>query len=228
MILHKGEDDMELTREEKNVLSGITFHTEEIEKGELCEADMELLKEMRAVAGYFKEKYPSYTFEITGCEPKSGTVRKHNEWYYKVEGIDRASAFIATAEEKDGKYQIKDDFFGEIIKDEMAQEIKKILTKGGFPILQVTVGFWESLGSQHGEDISATDVLKGIIRAGNDIKIFLDGSKLGGKKYEDVTGEIEKALLSEKIKGDVYIVVVKDSAGDISKDRLYSDTLYLE
>ncbi|WP_034444980.1 hypothetical protein [Butyrivibrio sp. AE2032] len=219
---------MELTKEEKNVLSGITFHTEEIEKGELCEADMELLKEMRAVAGYFKEKYPSYTFEITGCEPKSGTVREHNEWYYKVAGLDRASAFIATAEEKDGKFEIRDDFFGEIIKDEMADEIKKILTKNSFPVVKVTVGFWESLGSQHGEDISASDVLKGVIRAGNDIKIFLDGSKLDCKKYEDVSASVEKALLTEKIKGDVYIVVVKDSEGDLTKDRLFSDTLYLE
>ncbi len=218
---------MELTSVEKKILSGITFHTEEIESGHLCDEDMEMLKEMRAVADYFKEKYPSYTFEITGCEPKSGTVRTYNEWYYKVEGIDRDSAFIASAKEKDDEYEIKDDFFGELVKDTMAKEVKRILTNGRFPVIQVNVGFWETLGDDHGEEIAPLDVLKGKIDAGNDIKVFLDGSKLNTNKYDGVASEIEKCLVKEGVKGDVYAVVLKDADSDFTKDRLYSTTLYL-
>lgn len=219
---------MEITAAEKNILSGITFHTEEIENGQLCDEDKEILTEMRAVAGYFAEKYPSYNFEITGCEPKAGTVRTYNEWYYKVEGIDRESAFIATAEKKDnGDYDIKDDFFGELIKDSMAKEVKRILVRGRFPVIQVNVGFWETLGGDFGEKLSPKDVLSGKINAGNDIKVFLDGSKLNTAKCDGVAKEIENCLLKEGVKGDVYVVVLKAADSDFTKDRLYSTTLYL-
>ena len=106
-----------LSESEKKILSGITFHTEEIESGNLCDSDMELLTEMRGLAEYVPEKYPSYTFEITGCEPKEGTTRAYNEWYYKSMQIDRDSAFIATVENTDDALEIKDDFYGEVQAD---------------------------------------------------------------------------------------------------------------
>ena len=55
---------VELTENEKKVLNGISFHTDEILKGELCDEDMVLLDEMRAVEAYLKEKYPKINIEL--------------------------------------------------------------------------------------------------------------------------------------------------------------------
>ena len=217
----------ELTNEEKKVLSGITFHTEEIEKGELCEADLALLQEMRDVADYLHEKYPSYSFEITGCEPKSGTIRDYDEWYYKAEGIDRESAFIATAHEVDDRLEIKDDFYGEIIREKMITEIEKILKASKIPVIKTDISFWEYFGKEYGEGISEKDVLTGKIPAGNDIKIFVDGSGLINKDYKAVASDVEKCLKKEKICGEVYIVIIKNAQGDFLKDRLFSDSVVL-
>ena len=218
----------ELTNEEKKVLSGVTFHTEEIEKGELCESDLALLEEMRAVSGYLHEKYPSYSFEITGCEPKAGTIRDYNEWYYKAAEVDRESAFIATAKEQGKEIEILDDFYGEVIREKAQKEVDKVLDSGNIPVINVDISFWEYFGKDFGENISVEKVLKGEIPAGNDIKIFIDDSKLTNKNYQSLLKDVEKCLKTKGICGEVYVVVLKNADGDFAKDRLFSGSVVLD
>lgn len=219
---------MELTHEEESILSGISFNGEQIKNGELDENDKALLTEMRAVGAYLKKKYPSYEFVITGCELKAGTAKDYNEWYYRAEGIERDSAFIATSREMDGKLEIKDDFYGEVVRKAIQEEIEDDLTQIGLPVIQINIGFWEYLGKEYGEKISAGEVLQGIIPAGNDIKIFLDGSKLSGTPYEEVVVKIKELMIRKKVVGDIYIVVLKDADSDFARDRLYSKSVTLD
>ncbi len=216
---------MEITEAEKSVLSGISFNAEEIAKGELSDADMAMLMEMRAVADYLKEKYQAYEFEVTGCEPKSGTIKTYNEWYYRANEVDRESAFIARAEDKDGKLLITDDFYSEIIRKPVQDELLRILTENRLPVVHINADFWEYFGKEYGEDIQADKVLKGIIPAGNDIKIFLDVTKLPTVPYESTVSKIEGILKKEGIVGDIYIVILKSAEGDLAKDRLYSESI---
>ncbi len=219
---------MELSAEEKKVLSGVTFHSEEIENGELCDEDKVILENMRAVKKYLEEKYSKYQFEITGCEPKEGTARDYDEWYYKVEGIDRDSAFIAMARDVDGKLEITDDFYGELIRKDAQGEISKLLKANGFSVVQVNVSFWEYFGDEDGQALDASKVLTGVIHAGNDIKIFLDGSGLSKDAFDGEVTKLENCLKKYDIKGDIYVVFLKDANGDIVRDRLYSDSFELE
>ena len=219
---------MELTHEEESILSGISFNGEQIKNGELDENDKALLTEMRAVGAYLKEKYPSYVFVITGCELKAGTAKDYNEWYYRAEGIERDSAFIATSREMDGKLEIKDDFYGEVVRKDIQETIEGDLKQIGLSVVQVNIGFWEYLGKEYGEKISAGEVLQGIIPAGNDIKIFLDGSKLSGAPYEEVVVKIKELMIRKKVVGDIYIVVLKDADSDFARDRLYSKSVTLD
>lgn len=218
---------MELTEAEIKVLSGISFNAEEIKSGNLSDEESAMLLEMRAVADYLKEKYPTHEFEITGCEPKSGTVKPYNEWYYRAKEIDKESAFLARAEDKNGKLLITDDFYSELIRKPVQDELVRILTENHLPVVFVNADFWEYFGKEYGEGMLATEVLKGNIPAGNDIKIFLDGSKLPTVPYESTISKIEGILKNEKIVGDVYIVVLKSADGDLAKDRIYSDSITL-
>lgn len=219
---------IELTNEEKKVLSAISFHSEEIESGKLCDTDIKLLEEMREVKKYLEEKYPTYSFEITGCDPKTGTIRDYNEWYYKALEIERDSAFIATSKETEHKYEIKDDFYGEIIKKDATKQLEEVLSHYDIPLIKIEVSFWEYLGSEYKDGISPKEVLSGEISVGNDIKIFLDDSGLVDKNYNTVVRKVENALKNEGICGEVYIVVVKDFEGDPVKDRLFSDSFSLD
>ena len=218
---------MELTNEEKKILMGISFNPEGVEDGDLLDNDLVLLDQMRSVASYLKEKYPSYNFEITGCEPKSGTTRDYDEWFFKAKEVDRASAFIASIEGEAGKFQIRDDFFGEIVKASIEKEVSQILSDGGFDVVEVNVSFWEQLGKEYGEGISPDEVLKGEIAAENDIKVFIDGSKLTDSQYEKTVGDMEDCLKKEKVCGEVYVVILSSRDGDFAKDRLYSDSFAL-
>ena len=219
---------MELTHEEESVFSGISFNAEQIKNGVLDDNDMALLKEMRAVAAYLNAKYPAYKFEITGCELKNGTVKTYNEWYFKAEGIERDSAFIALFEAVDGTIKIRDDFYGEIVRKEIQDTLVGILTESGLPVIRADIGFWEYLGEEFGEGILAKDLLQGKIPAGNDIKIFLDGSRLPDAVYSATAGKIAQILKKEKVTGDIYIVVLKGADSDFAKDRLYSKSMTLD
>ena len=219
---------MELTAEEKKVLSGITFHSEEVENGQLCDEDKAILEEMRTVKKYLEDKYSKYQFEITGCEPKEGTARDYDEWYYKALEIERDSAFIAMARDVDGKLEIQDDFYGELIRGDARAEVKKLLKADGFAVVNVDVSFWEYFGNECGEDLDALKVLKGKVQAGNDIKIFLDGERLSKDAYDGEIERLEKCLKKADIKGDIYVVILKDANGDFVRDRLYSDSFELE
>lgn len=214
---------MELTSEEKKILTGLSFDSEEIEKGELSAEELALLNEMRAVMDYLKKKYPSYSFEITGCEPKAGTIRKYNEWYFKASGIERDNAFISAVENSGGKYLIKDDFFGEIIREPIEKEVKKMLMNAGLKIIKVDVSFWEMMGREYGETIPVMKVLNGAIDAGNDVKVFIDGSEIKESDYEKTVSDVEEILTRKNVIGDVYVVILKDANADFAKDRLYSD-----
>lgn len=216
-----------LSESEKKILSGITFHTEEIENGNLCDSDMELLNEMRGLEEYLPEKYPSYTFEITGCEPKEGTIRPYNEWYYKSNQIDRDSAFIAIVENNQSQLEIKDDFYGEVIRTPIKEDILKLLTESGYPIIDVVVSFWKYLGKDYGENLIPKQVLSGEVQADNDFKIFLDGSKLTTKDYKAVASNITELFKQESISGEIYLVVLKNATVDPARGRLFSQSISL-
>ncbi|SDH30262.1 hypothetical protein SAMN05421493_101216 [Pseudobutyrivibrio sp. 49] len=218
---------MDITASEKKVLNGISFNTEEIESGNLRESDATLLNEMRAVENYLIEKYPSFTFEITGCEPKSGTTRTYSEWYFKSKEINRESAFIAMSEENDKYFTVRDAFFGQIIREPIKNYLEELLTKANLPVITIEVSFWEYLGEEYGEEISAEKVLTGEIDAGNDFKIFLDGSKLPDEDYQAVMEKIKTCLQTNKISGEVYLVILSSCDGDFARDRVFSDSILL-
>ena len=72
-----------------------------------------------------------------------------------------------------------------------------------------------------------TGFLTGKINAGNDIKIFLDGSALKQSSYENALVELEKVFSQKKFTGDYYVVILKDKDADPARDRLYSDSFTL-
>ncbi len=218
---------MELTASEKKVLNGISFNTEEIDSGNLRESDMALLKEMRAVESYLTAKYPNYSFEITGCEPKSGTTRTYSEWYFKSAEIDRESAFIAMSEEDGDSFSIRDAFFGQLIGAPIKNYLEQFLAAEKLPIIRIDVSFWEYLGDEYDDKISPEKVLTGEIDAGNDFKIFLDDSMLKEKDYSAIKEKIKNCLKANNVSGEVYLVILSNADGDVARDRVFSDSILL-
>ena len=218
---------MELTSGEKKVLSGISFNADRIAVGELDENETEILKEMRSVGDYLKEKYPSYNLEITGCEPKSGTVRDYDEWYFESPSSDdNALTGIALFYDKDTSFEIRDNFYGEIIKASMAEQIEKALAPSA-SIIDIKISFFEYLGKEYGEDISSRDVLCGKIKAGNNIKLFVDASGIDPDDLDSKVSEIKKLLSKASVVGDIYVIFLMSSDADPLRDRVYSDDFTL-
>ena len=188
-------------------------------------------EQMQAVTDYLHQKYPDFKFEITGCEPMEGTARDYDEWFYVTLNDDgeaeNQSAFIARARTVDDIYEITDDFYGELIRDSVVKKVRKAATEAGFPVVDIKVSFWEHFGSEDGTDISSMDVLTGRINAGNDIKIFLDGSSLTQSSHEEAVSALESCFKQKGFVGDFYVVILKSSDSDPAKDRLYSDSFSL-
>ena len=221
---------MDLTNAEKKVLQGISFNTESIENGELDDKELALLHEMRAVDAYLHKKYTDYTFEITGCEPMAGTARDYDEWFYTIvsdeENSENVSAYIARARGQEGDYEITDDFYGELIQGSITRSLRNTAAEAGFTVIDAKIHFWEHFGENDGHKISAMDVLTGKVNAGNDIKIFLDGSTLKSS-YEEALATLEKAYKDKGFVGDVYVVILSSAEGDLAKDRVFSGSFRL-
>ena len=124
-------------------------------------------------------------------------------------------------------YELTDDFYGELIRDEIVRSIKRATSEAGFAAIDVKVSFWEQFGSDEAKDMSALDVLTGKINAGNDIKIFLDGSELKPSSFDNVLPALEKVFSQKRFIGDYYVVILKDKDADPARERLYSDSFTL-
>ena len=237
---------MELTAIEKQVLSGISFNTDDIESGNLNSDEEAMLLEMRSVADYLKEKYPDTPMTITGCDPKSGTVKTYNEWFFRpdaeggsnktgdtynatVESTDTLTTTPANAGKAEAAtFLIRDNFYGALIHGPMEKEISSILSNSGLPVIDINVSFWEHLGKEFGQQISVEDVLHSVIPAGNDIKIFLDGSRLYGPPYDQAVAKVKMSLTEAGVTGDIYIVILRDAESDRARGRLLTRSFSLE
>ena len=191
----------------------------------------ELKVQMEEVEAYLRSKYPGHNFEVTGYTPLAGTARDYDEWFYNTldaEGnAENESSFVAMGRINGDSYELTDDFYGELIRGEIVKKIRKAALEAGFPVIDIKASFWEQFGSDEAKDISALDVLTGKINAGNDIKIFLDGSALKQSSYENALVELEKVFSQKKFTGDYYVVILKDKDADPARDRLYSDSFTL-
>lgn len=183
------------------------------------------------VEAYLCQKYPGHSFEVTGCTPMAGTARDYDEWFYNAldaEGnAENESSFVAKGMLNGDTYELTDDFYGELIRDEIVRRIKKATSEAGFTVVDVKASFWEQFGSDEAKDISPLDVLTGKLNAGNDIKVFLDGSELDPSSYENTVSELEKVFSQKSYTGDYYVVILKDKDADPARDRLYSDSFTL-
>ena len=183
------------------------------------------------VEAYLCQKYPGHSFEVTGCTPMAGTARDYDEWFYNALDADgnaeNESSFVARGMLNGDTYELTDDFYGELIRDEIVRRIKKATSEAGFTVVDVKASFWEQFGSDEAKDISPLDVLTGKLNAGNDIKVFLDGSELDPSSYENTVSELEKVFSLKSYTGDYYVVILKDKDADPARDRLYSDSFTL-
>ena len=183
------------------------------------------------VEAYLCSKYPGQRFEVTGCTPMAGTARDYDEWFYNALDADgnatNESSFVAKGMPDGESYVLTDDFYGELISDEIVRSIKRATSEAGFAAIDVKVSFWEQFGSDEAKDLSPLDVLTGKINAGNDIKIFLDGSELKSSSYDNVLPALEKVFSQKRFIGDYYVVILKDKDADHARNRLYSDSFTL-
>ncbi|WP_026652953.1 hypothetical protein [Butyrivibrio proteoclasticus] len=238
---------MTLTDNEKSVLKGISFNSDSIETGALDDQDSAILTEMRAVGHYLKNKYPTHNFIISGCEPKTGTLRDYNEWYFSEED---GPSYIAIAIENSSLSEsgvvtssrtvIKDNYYGEIVRSKIQESVLELVKSAGFPVIDVRADFSEFLGMEYKDSITVTDVLTGVVPAGNDFKVFLDGSQLTRIIPDRSDKVLAKSLYSERITrlcdvlkakdivGDVYVVILKRADADPIRGRLYSENVSID
>ena len=133
----------------------------------------------------------------------------------------------STADAECSTLLIRDNFYGILVRGPMEKEISSILEDSGLPVTDIDVSFWEHLGKEYGEQISAEDVLHSVIPAGNDIKIFLDGSKLSGPPFDMTVAKVKTSLTEAGVKGDIYIVVLRDAESDKARGRLFTKSFTL-
>ena len=127
----KGEAEnmiRELTKEQEELLCTISVNKEKVQDGKLYDWQVEVLNQFEYASEYLAEKYPSYSFKMVNCVPKnktnsytifSFTEQSDNEKFYDL--------YLYVSEGEENIYEAKDNFYGEIKEEELAEALLKLL-----------------------------------------------------------------------------------------------------
>ena len=222
--MEQDTDDMmrettEMTEQEKQLMLRLAADKQAVEEGILDEWEKGILEEIRAGEAYLKEKYPSSRLEIIGCE--AGTsVRAYNTYTFLEAGDEEHYYEMRISSGADGNdYDIRDDYYGRLIREEAQNLVKEMIEKAGLPCIKVKASFDSFLGKEYGAGISADDVLRGAVPADNSWQIYLEEAKLDHGSYVSNVQEVKQAMEKAGIIGYFTVIIgTEDSRESVYRE----------
>lgn len=185
----------ELTDEEKEWLIYAYGHEDRISEGLLSEREAKRLKISREGLAVLEEKYPGYQFKVTRVAHYSESTG------FKVYEKNTGEIFLMEIKGDDESgYEVKDDFYGDLIADEVAAYIEEQFEKEGIEDISIRVaGVWKE-GREYDINLTAEDVVGGRLKTW--IILYVD-IYAGDMSEEDC---VEYAQIIEQImnKIDLY------------------------
>lgn len=215
-------NERELTQEQIDLLCNISVNEEKVRNGKLSSWQIEVLNQYDSAMEYLKGKYPSYEFVLTCCEPKNklNSFTTFNFIEKNVEGVYYDMHIDVYEEESGNRYEIADNFYGKLFKDEMADKFMELM-KEEFPeCINVTTNISYVQGKDFGENLDLEKVLSGEIVMSHNTDFYINAENLAEAEYSEKVTQIKDFILEKGIYGSYDVKFVKESDQE--------DVLYME
>lgn len=220
MYEYESQDDSEmereLTQEQIDLLCNISMNEEKVKEGDLKSWQIEVLNQYDAAMEYFMEKYPSYEFVITYCEPKNKSnpyttfafIEKNEEGIFY-------DMYVHVYEEENGnRYEITDNFHGKIFEDELAYKFLELMQEKFTDCINVTTNISSAQGIEVGENLDIEKVLSGEITMYHNTDFYINAEGLTDSEYSEKVAQIKEFILEKGIYGSYDVKFVEESEQD--------------
>ena len=217
--------ERKLTPEQIELLCHISMDEESVRKGKLKSWQMEVLNQYDSAMEYLKNKYPSYDFLITCCEPKN-KLNAYTTFTFiekNVEGVYYDMYVDVYEEESGNRYEIEDNFYGKIFKAELANKFFELMKEEFTECINVTTNISAVAGEDFGENLEIEKVLSGEIKMNHTTDFYINAEGLTDSEYSKKVTQIKEFILEKEIYGSYDVKFVKESA---QEDVLYQEHFF--
>ncbi|MBE5960047.1 MAG: hypothetical protein E7256_01470 [Lachnospiraceae bacterium] len=206
------EEDVEMTQEQMDLLIGISVNADRIREGKIYSWQKEILNQYDYALDYLKEKYPSHTFHLVSCDPKSKlntfslfkmTADEDSETYYDL--------YLYSEETENSiSYTAKDNYYQTIIKTPYEQYLMERIGEVCDGCIGVSSSITSVEGEGYDEQMTVEDIKEKRLLVSPISVIYMDGRKSDPAQYEKIAASIEKKMKENLIYGAYTVYVLSE------------------
>lgn len=220
----KEEMTKELTAEQEELLCAISVNKEKVKEGRLYDWQIEVVNQFDYAMAYLEEKYPSYSFKMVNCEPQnkmnsytifSFVEETNSEEYYDL--------YLYVSEDEPFVYEAKDNFYGDIKEEELADAFLKLMQVEYPKCVKVKSNIPYVQGKEFDEKLDVNQVLTGELKMSQDTTIYLQGKASDEVEYKAEVESIKAFLSQRGIAGNYKVVFVEvaDGTTELYKENFF-------
>lgn len=198
------EERVELTKEQEWLLCKISIDEDAVKEGRLASWQKEVINQYNYAMDYLKRKYPSYSFQITNCDPKNklnsyttiGFIEKSDEeGYYEI--------YMDVEEREDGnRYIAEDNFYGSIKEDEYAEKMSELLRENFDEWnIEVECNMGCVEGEEFGENLDLDRLINGELRGYPSSIFVIPTDPMDESEYQRIYNELKEFIQERGIAG---------------------------
>lgn len=202
-------EEVELTQEKKDFLAEMYVDGDRIQEGKLYSYQKEVLYQYDYALKYLERKYPSHTFEITGCSPK-GMGIDYSTFWFRADGeeddMEHEVYDLYLEEDDEGNYSCEDNYYKTLLRDSYDEAVLELLQERVPECVGVIVGFDNTQGEEINENLTGKEILEGNYNLPNftDIYVF----EPDASRAQSLTDEIEAVIEEKNIVGAYSIYIL--------------------
>lgn len=217
----------EMTQEQIDLLCSISVNENKVREGDLADWQIEVLNQYDYAMEYLAGKYPSYEFEIVGCEPKNNS-NSYTTFTF-VERTDKSiyyDMYLDVYEEEAGnRYEATDNFYGKLFEEKLAERMLELMQEEFPECINVTTNITCAEGEKFGEDLDLELILKGELKMEHDTDFYINAVGMSEAEYSQKVEDIKSFIIQKGIYGSYDVKFVMESNLD---DVLYREHFFGE
>lgn len=202
------QSNYNLTPDQEELLSKISFNEEKVYSGELASWQEEVLRQYDFCMEYLDNKYPSHSFEFVDCDPKN-KFSSYSTFWFTADG--NASETYELYLYIDNGYRCEDNFYSSLFEPKYENGLLELINSE----VPGCIAIKSTMGSVHGEDIgenfNVQKLLTGEVQLTNNTILFFDRNLVTDP--EEVFSRVKSFINDNNLYGH-YVVIVLTSFPD--------------
>ena len=219
--------EREMTQEQIDLLCSISVNEDKVREGKLADWQVEVLNQYDYAMEYLAEKYPSYEFGIVGCDQKCN-LSSYTTFTFIEKGDKSAyyDLYLDVYEEESGnRYEAKDNFYGKLFEEELAEKMLELMQDEFPECIKVTTNVTCAEGEEFGENLDIESVLTGERSMEHDTDFYIDAEGMTETEYTQKVADIKEFILKKGIYGsyDVKFVNKADLDKELYREHFFGE-----